>query len=501
MVSAGVGAVFADNGGHMLPLLTQAINEHARVQPAGLAIEDEYRQLLWGELLHECVAMTRWLREREIKRLGVSVGNEAGHLVALIAAAAAEVAAVPVAPEWPAQDIGRRFAASRVDAVLCSQGDEERIGSVTGAPVHAVSRHPGHPKTPAGDDVLPAGDPAALHLIASTGGTSGRLKFAHLTHANTLARFIAQLAEFNLPRRGRFLCTTPLFHGAGRSFSLSHLYFGGAVLLRERFDPRAWLAEVKGCTTAFVVPTMAARLIEVATERLHDELVVIISGAKLDSGLAQHWMDRLGGRMFNYYGSVEAGAMAVATALEMVNSGDRDRVGRAAFGVHFHLLDVGADATAAIGSQVLVSGPGVAVAIETEGSGVQPCSSVNPGDLLTRDASAYLHYKGRADDVLITGGVNVYPALVEDVFRQFGGVREVALLGLPSAEWGHELVLAVTPAAGQQVTEMELRAFARERLARPAQPKRYLFMREFPLTSAGKIDRRALIARFGEGVP
>ncbi|MES2483919.1 MAG: class I adenylate-forming enzyme family protein [Pseudomonadota bacterium] len=487
----------------MVPTLTQAVNEHAQVHPGRCAIEDDYRSLTWKDLLAESVAMTRFLQERSVRRLGISAGNEAGHLVALIAAAAAEIPAVPVAPEWPADDIGRRFRASGVDHVLCSPGDEDRMRSVSQAPVHVVSRTGmvgrADKDSPSAGDILPAGRFDALHLISSTGGTSGKLKFAHLTHGNTVARFIAQMAEFGLRRRGRFLCTTPLFHGAGRSFSLSHLYLGGAVVLRERFEPNAWLREVRGCTASVVVPTMASRIVDAATARVDDSIVTVISGAKLDPGVVERWIDRVGGRMFNYYGSVEAGAMAVATAQEMVESADRDLVGMAAFGVHFHLLDAQAGAAAGAGSQVLVSGPGVAVAIETEGSGVIACEHVNPGDLLTRDARGYLQYKGRADDVLITGGVNVYPALVEDVFRQCDGVSEVALLGLPSAEWGHELVLAVMPRAATQLDEAVLRAFAKDRLARYAQPKRYRIMGEFPLTSAGKIDRRALIAMFGEG--
>ncbi len=492
-----------DNSAALVPTLTQAVNEHALVHPQRSAIEDDYRSLTWNDLLAESVAMTRFLQERKVTRLGVSAGNEAGHLVALIAAAAAEIPAVPVAPEWPADDIGRRFRASGVDHVLCSPGDEDRMRSVTQVPVHAVARA-GLADRAANDsavatDILPAGRWDALHVIASTGGTSGKLKFAHLTHGNTVSRFIVHMAEFGLRRRGRFLCTTPLFHGAGRSFSLSHLYLGGTVLLRERFEPLAWLREVRGCSAGFVVPTMASRIVEAATERIDDSVVIIISGARLDPGVAERWVAKVGGRMFNYYGSVEAGAMAVATAQEMVESADRDLVGVAAFGVHFHLLDAQAGAANGSGSQALVSGPGNAVAIETEGAGATACEHINPGDLLTRDASGFLHYKGRADDVLITGGVNVYPALVEDVFRGCDGVSEVALLGLPSTEWGHELVLAVMPRAAVQLDEAGLRAFAKDRLARHAQPKRYRIMAQFPLTSAGKIDRRALIAMFGEG--
>ena len=492
----------ADNHTALLPTLTQAVNEYAQVHPGRCAIEDEYRSLAWKELLTESVIMTRFLQIRKVQRLGISAGNAAGHLVALIAAAAAEIPAVPVAPEWSAQEIGRRFRASGVDYVLCSPGDEERMRSLTQVPVQAVSRagavNTAQDETTAGVHMLPPGRFNALHVIAATGGTSGKLKFTHLTHGNTVSRFIAQVVEFGLRRRGRFLCTTPLFHGGGRSFSLSHLYLGGTVVLRERFEPHAWLCEVKGCTASFVVPTMASRIIEAANERVDDSLVTIISGAKLDPGVAERWVAHVGGRMFNYYGSVEVGAMAVATGQEMVESADRDHVGMAAFGVHFHLLDAQAGAPTGLGSEVLVSGPGVAVAVETEGSGVIACEHVNPGDFLTRDASGYLQYKGRADDVLITGGVNVYPALVEDVFRQCDGVTEVALLGLPSKQWGHELVLAVMPKDTQGLNEIALRAFAKDRLARYAQPKLYRIVPEFPLTSAGKIDRRALIAMFGE---
>jgi acyl-CoA synthetase (AMP-forming)/AMP-acid ligase II len=502
-------SMIAGNRGASVLTLSQALNEHASVHPQRIAIEDPYRSLSWECLLAESCEMTRLLQARNVRRLGISAGNEAGHLVALIAAAAAQIPAVPVAPEWPAQDIARRFAASAVDFVLCSEGDEQRMRSVTQVPVATVSRRStvrsrsdtSSASAPHGRrEMLAPGDFEALHLIASTGGTSGKLKFAHLTLGNTVARFIAQVSEFGLRRRGRFLCMTPLFHGGGRSFCLSHLYFGGTAVLRERFEPQAWLQDVQGCTASFIVPTMASRLVDVATQRLDDSVVVVISGAKLDAGLVARWQDRIGGRVFNYYGSVEAGAMAVASAQEMLQTNDPDCIGMAAFGVHFEFQDEGAagQTGSSTGSQVLVSGPGVAVAIETEGSAAVACDHVNPGDLLRRNASGYLQYLGRADDVLITGGVNVYPTLVEDEFKRCVGVSQVALVGAPHAEWGQELVLGVVPMAGQRLDEATLRSFAREHLARYAQPKRYLIMHAFPLTPAGKIDRRALLTMVGK---
>lgn len=481
-------AALSDNSGAPVPTLPQAINAYAQIQPDRPAIEDEHRRLTWSELRAECVAAARFLETKSIRRLGMVAGNEAGHLIPLIAAASTGVAAVPAARDWPAEEIARRFAAARVDFILCSAGDEARLAAATSIPIAAVSR-----VTEAGDreSMLAGGNFTDLHLIAPTGGTSGKLKFAHLTHANTVARFITQVMEFGLRRRGRFFCSTPLFHGGGRSFSLCHLYLGGTVILRERFDARQWLAAVRDCTASFIVPTMATRILDVPAEPLPPQLCVVISGAKLDPAVTARWRERLGGTMYNYYGSVEAGAVATTPQDEMLGEGRGDYVGPPAFGVH---LGFGAPRPGGL-SEIAVRGPGVAVAVEVEDSGLQPTPELNPGDLILADADGGLHHKGRADDVIISGGVNVYPSLVEQIFREIDAIAEVSLLGLPHPEWGEELVLAVAPHPGRSIDEQELRAFARRKLAGASQPKRYHITPDLPLTAAGKIDRRALIAR------
>ena len=233
-----MNASLPDNSGPPVPTLPQAINSAAIAHPDRIAIIDDFRAVTWAELLAECVEMFAFLKDRNVSRLGVATGNEIGHLVAIIAAAAAQIPAVPVANDWTSEDIARRFVLTGVELVLCSQSDERRLRKHL--PMRLVSSKRANSPQP-GSSKVTASRPAIdeIHLIAPTGGTSGQLKFAHLSHANTVSQFITQIVEFGLVRRGRFLCATPLFHGGGRSFSLCHLYIGGSVLLRQQLTAGA----------------------------------------------------------------------------------------------------------------------------------------------------------------------------------------------------------------------------------------------------------------------
>jgi acyl-CoA synthetase (AMP-forming)/AMP-acid ligase II len=245
---------------------------------------------------------------------------------------------------------------------------------------------------------------------------------------------------------------------------------------------------------------MANRIVEDSRERLSERRCVIISGARLERDLARSWQERIGGTAYNYYGSVEAGAIAVSRLDAMAASANPRSLGHAAFGV-----DLEIHATQSLEgeewSQIIVRGPGVAIGIESEDEGYRPIDGMNPGDLVRRETDGDLSFGGRADDVIISGGVNVYPGLVEQVFRRMKGLPEVALVGVPSAEWGHELVLAIEAQAASAPSDEDLRAFAARELARYARPKRYLVFPRFPQTAAGKVDRRALarLIAAGEG--
>ncbi|WP_210484469.1 class I adenylate-forming enzyme family protein [Microvirga antarctica] len=489
----------ASSAGLPVPTLPQAINNAACAHPNRIALVDDFRSVTWAELLQECCDMVALLQKRSIKRLGIATGNEIGHLVAVIAAAAARIPAVPVAIDWTVDEIAKRFALAEVDLAVCSAEDMARLEqNLTVALLPSARETALAAGDPQGLKLLPGGSFDDIHLIAPTGGTSGRLKFAYLSHANTVARFVTQIIEFNLVRRGRFLCATPLFHGGGRSFSLCHLYLGGSVLLRQHFDSHQWLTDVNGCSAAFLVPTMALRIVEIAKQPIASDIRVIISGARLDVDVAARWQATVGGMAYNYYGSVEAGAIAVSRLSDMVESGVKNSLGMPAFGVQLELHSARLLPDGTTWSEGAIRGPAVALGLETELSGFEELSSINPGDLLSLSSEEELRFGGRADDVVISGGVNIYPSLVEEAFQRMDGLPRVVALGVPSAQWGEELVLAIEGPSEQFPGEGDLRAFAARELSRFSRPKRYCFMTRFPLTAAGKIDRRTLSAQLAE---
>jgi malonyl-CoA/methylmalonyl-CoA synthetase len=334
-------------------------------------------------------------------------------------------------------------------------------------------------------DAARSEDPA---LIGYTSGTTGTPKGAVLSHGNLLASSESVRLAWRWTAEDRLVLALPLFHIHGLGVGLhGTLLAGASAVLLPRFDPEAVLDAVAAhdATLFFGVPTMYSRL--AASPRLGElgRLRLCVSGS---APLAPAVFDRLAEgsrqRILERYGMTETG-MNVSNPYD----GER-RPGTVGFPLPGVELRLAAD------GEVHLRGPNVFGGywgrLEATAAAFTEDGWFRTGDIGEHDPDGYLRLVGRARDLIITGGLNVYPREVEDVLLRHPAVAEVAVAGIPDAEWGELVAAWVVPGAGGPPPDDALAGFAAEHLARFKCPRRFVFVDRLPRNALGKILRHEL---------
>ena len=340
------------------------------------------------------------------------------------------------------------------------------------------------------DRVAPT-DPA---LIVFTSGTTGRPKGAVLTHANLLASAHAVRLAWRWTPEDRLALSLPLFHVHGLGVGLhGTLVAGGSLLLIPRFEPAAIASAIEddACTMFFGVPTMYHRLAESPHLDALRRLRLAVSGsAPLPAALHDAVRERTGQQILERYGMTE-------TIMLVSNPYDGPRrpgtVGLPLPGVSVRLTPREGGV-----AEIEVTGPNVFGGYldrpDATAEAFTDDGWFRTGDLGVLDDDGYLRISGRAKELIITGGYNVYPREVEDALRGHPGVADVAVAGRPSTEWGEMVVAYVVPAdaVDTAVLERDLTEWCAERLASYKRPRAWRWIDSVPRNALGKILRHEL---------
>jgi acyl-CoA synthetase (AMP-forming)/AMP-acid ligase II len=408
------------------------------------------------------------------RRVAIDIGSEPSHIVGILGTHLAGATSVPLDDKWTADQARQRLDLCEVSFVLGASDGSLRVDR------HADGRVVAAPDVP--------------FLLAPTGGTTGVPKAIVISERATLARFMTQAVEFGFSSATRHLSATPLFHGGGRSFVLSQLYFGGSVDMHPRFDTEAFTVALRDVDLAFVVPTMLQRLARHGDAgRSTDRATLLISGAPVRDE-ASALLARVGiSRAHDYYASVEAGPISIRSVRRL---GDEFGDSHLAFGVRLLGLPDDIPPEGAVVEGVAVASHAVADGI-IELDGPHPYEVLDGGAHVVRMSDRVrigpdlsLAPQGRTDDVILSGGVNIFPSEVEKAVRSLDGVVDACVVGIPDDEWGQVVAAAVV--ADRDLDPADLTARLRGRLTGPQLPRTYLFVESLPLTSVGKTDRRRL---------
>jgi acyl-CoA synthetase (AMP-forming)/AMP-acid ligase II len=473
--------------------------------PHQVGVVDELGELTWGELHRRSNSLARALSERGVREgdsVAVMCRNHRGFVDASIAVAklGADILYLNTAFAGPQLvDVLEREAPSMVIH------DEEFTALLAGARVERrvlawTDGDPGSEETL--ERLVSSHDESDLHppqrharIVILTSGTTGAPKGAPRKEAGIDAA-VSLLSRMPLRAGWRTHIAAPLFHTWGFAHLALAMLLGSTVVLRRTFDPEAALrtAQDERCQSMVVIPVMLQRMLALDPEVLDGiDLsrveVVASSGSALPATLARAWMDRFGDNLYNIYGSTEVAYASIATPEDL--RADPTSAGKPPYGTVVKILDeTGSELPPGETGRIFV-GNGLLFEGYTNGGSKEVVDGLmSSGDVGYYDEAGRLHVAGRDDDMIVSGGENVFPQEVEDCLVTHEQVGEVAAIGVSDEDYGQRLRAFVVRTG--EVSEDELRDHVKRNLARFKVPREIVFVDELPRNATGKILKREL---------
>ena len=342
-----------------------------------------------------------------------------------------------------------------------------------------------------------------LAAILYTSGTTGRSKGAMLTHENLLSNAQTLVESWQFTAKDVLLHVLPIFHTHGLFVASNTVMLaGGAMIFLQKFDPDLIFEHLPNATAMMGVPTFYTRLLsdERLTKQAAGHMRLFTSGsAPLLAETHREFEARTGERILERYGMTETN-MNVSNPYE----GER-RAGTVGFplpGVSLRIVDADKGTPVADGEVgiIEVKGPNVFAGYwqmpEKTASEFRDDGFFITGDLGTIDEDGYVTIVGRSKDLVISGGYNIYPKEIELVIDELPGVTESAVIGVPHADFGEGVVAVVVGRKG--LTQDDITAPLKDKLARFKQPKAVVFVDELPRNTMGKVQKAELRKTYGD---
>jgi acyl-CoA synthetase (AMP-forming)/AMP-acid ligase II len=478
----------------------------ATAAPAADAVLEPGRAYTRAELERRTAAFARRLAAAGVTpgaRLAWMMRNRVEVLVLGLAAQRVGAVTVPLGHRATRSELARMLAAARPAAIVADAAARDALAGLVAVTVLDVDS-PGPEVDSAGTEPEAAAGPpedsrrlGAGASMVFTSGTTGRPKAALRSRGDP--RLGAAIADaFGLDSGTRFLAAGPLYHSGPWTCALMALDRGGLVAVLPGFDAVRWLTFTAehGLTAAFVTPTQLRRLVDAVVAGCPAPRTlrhVIVSGECFPADLKHRAVAALGPCLLDCYGCTELGPLTLQPADRLLER--PDSCGRPFPGVEIAAFDGAARLPAGRSGLLRVRTPLAFDGYLDAGTGRPDGAGqgwATVGDIGHVDANGYVHLTGRADDLIISGGVNIHPAEVEAVLAEHPAVRRCAVLGVPDPDWG-EVVCAVVVAPAA-LTLDELRRWLRGRLADDRRPRRLVRVDELPTTATDKVSRRALRA-------
>ncbi|MFY9488307.1 MAG: AMP-binding protein [Solirubrobacterales bacterium] len=334
--------------------------------------------------------------------------------------------------------------------------------------------------------------------IILTSGTTGKPKGAARAEPKGIKGILAVASIIPYHHRDRMFVVAPLFHTWGFANYSANLTFNGTVILRRKFDPQDTLATIEREQPDMmaVVPVMLQRLLDLPAEirgryNVSSLRAVAASGSALPGDLATEFMDEFGDILYNLYGSTEVAWASIASPQDMRAA--PGTAGRIPTGTVVKCLTEDRE-------EVPIGEPGQIfvkhdMIFEGYTGGEQTnayADMVGTGDIGHFDREGRLFIDGRIDEMIVSGGENVYPIEVEDVIVMHEHVHEAAVIGVDDDKFGERLKAFVVPMPGSDLTANHLKSHITEKLARFKVPREVVFLDELPRNATGKILKREL---------
>ncbi len=492
-------------------LLGGTLVSTAARDPGRIAIIDDEGELTYGEVDARTDRLAAALgRFGAAPRVAVLCRNHRGMVETLVAASKRGSDLVLLNTGMSTGQLVDVVREHEVDVVVADAEFADFLKAVPQG-VHAVAAGgPGSEleeliaSAPAGRAEPPA-RPGRTIVLSS--GTTGRPKGADRRSRPGLSPMVSILSRIPYRVHERMVIEAPLFHTWGYAMLQAAIPLRATIVLHSRFDPERTLravAETKA-TTLVAVPVMLQRILELpeSARRKYDTSslrIAAVSGSALPATLATAFMDAFGDVLYNLYGSTEASWVTIATPADL--RARPDTAGTPPPGTKVAILDASGKRLPPGTTGRIFAANELPFTGYTTGDTKETLDGLmSLGDVGHLDEQGRLFVEGRDDDMIVSGGENVFPSAVEEVLDAMPQIREVAVIGVPDEKFGQRTAAYIALHDGQSLDADTVRAHVRDRLARFAVPRDVHFLDELPRNATGKIVRRDLPAGAGESAP
>jgi fatty-acyl-CoA synthase len=477
------------------------------------AIHDERGTITFRELAAQTNALAHGLRElgvREGDAIAILCRDHRGLIESSVAASKLGATLLLLNTSFAGRQIAEICASENPRVLIYDDEFSELCAAAAAGRTSVIawqdSERPVHATL---EQLIAAGPVKALspprdrgRVVILTSGTTGSPKGASRHQPRSLDPAAALFSRLPLRSRETTLIAAPLFHSWGYAHFTLGLALSSTLVLQRRFDAEATLAAVARWrpSALIVVPVMLTRILELGPERIarwdtSSLRVIAVSGSALPGDLALHVMNTFGEKLYNLYGSTEVAWATIASPAQLRAA--PGTAGTPPRGTRVRLFDdydaqivtPGETGRIFVSNEMVMDG-------YTSGDGRTMLDGlIATGDVGYLDTQGRLFVSGRDDDMIVSGGENVFPREVEDVLAEHPAVDDVAVIGVPDQQFGERLRAFVVRKDGTALSEQEVCDHVRGNLARFKVPREVVFVDVLPRNATGKVLKRELRAR------
>ena len=489
---------------------------YAQLEPNKIALYDGKKSITYGELNNQVDILASALISLGIKSGDIVCAylpNCIEYVLVVLSVARARAIFSPINPRYKSVEISEILQQSKPNIIFTNVEQAKNINEVLSRwaikkPVvieidgQDTDGNISLEKLLTADKIkIPDCSESQFFSLMFTSGTTGKAKGALATHKARMIWVLNAVIQYGLNSQDIYLGTMPQVHSAGLTFTLMHLYVGATVRIMPHFDADEFIkiVEAEGITSSLTVPTMLTMLVEQLEKNKQDLNAtqlkrVVTCGSPLPVNTKKRVLDKISKQLFDYYGSTESNSMSVLRPEDQLRK--PESVGQAFRGVRLKIMNID-DVECSVGEvgEVWCINPSVMTEyLNRPKENMEAFTDrwYHTGDYGFLDEEGYLHLAGRLNDVIISGGVNIYPAEIEQVLMTHPNVLDAAVVGVEDPKWGQAVKAYLVTRGHENIEIAEIQAFCEKQVAAYKKP-RYVEFREFlPKNAGGKTVKAEL---------